>query len=406
MSNFHRAIWLLPWDLVDEGADYVLKNIQEAGIKTINLAIQYHCGRFSLPHNPKHKFYYAEEGAAYFTPHQKYYHTTCFQPPKSKQVKKDALQLAVDANENYGFSIIAWFIGLHNAVLCSQNPNSSIVNIFGERDPNQLCPNDTDAREFLKSLVKDVASNYPIDGIETESFCLPWSYIHEEHHENLHAKLDPLAHTLLNTCYCDKCIIASKNYGFDLAQSKKTAKKILTEWFHFPPYRLSKIGLNRQVGNLLSIALSHPEIKDLLIYRGKLTATIHSEIREILKNVSVKLRLYSISIWPYSLSWYEGIDIKRLSQYVDAVEILSYVKSPHEVFHDTYWSKKMLNDKCLLHTGIRAIPPAADDPAILKAQIRSAKEAEADGICFFHYGQMPLTQLSIIKDGLQEIGVL
>ncbi|MEM2294309.1 MAG: hypothetical protein QXX41_13640, partial [Nitrososphaerota archaeon] len=61
MKNY-LAMYLHPWDLIDEGPEAVLSTMHEMGLTHINLATSYHCGRYILPHNPNKLIYFAEEG--------------------------------------------------------------------------------------------------------------------------------------------------------------------------------------------------------------------------------------------------------------------------------------------------------------------------------------------------------
>ena len=48
------SICTYPWDLVDEGVDNALDNIQHiAGLNDVVLALSYHISTYFLPHNPK-----------------------------------------------------------------------------------------------------------------------------------------------------------------------------------------------------------------------------------------------------------------------------------------------------------------------------------------------------------------
>ncbi|MCO5216026.1 MAG: hypothetical protein M9950_07710, partial [Thermomicrobiales bacterium] len=63
-----HGIFTYPWELADHGYDKSLHEIASAGFTNVNLAMQYHNGKFLLPRNPKRRVYYAEDGAISFRP--------------------------------------------------------------------------------------------------------------------------------------------------------------------------------------------------------------------------------------------------------------------------------------------------------------------------------------------------
>jgi hypothetical protein len=72
----YSSIWMFAWDLRNEGADRVLGFASGLGLKAINIATSYHAGMFILPHNPKGKVYFPEDGVVYFHPETNLYKDT------------------------------------------------------------------------------------------------------------------------------------------------------------------------------------------------------------------------------------------------------------------------------------------------------------------------------------------
>ena len=74
------AICLFAWDLCDEGVEQVLGRVADLGVTSLYLASNYHAGWFVLPHNPKRKCHFVEDGAAYYHPARSLYESTPLKP--------------------------------------------------------------------------------------------------------------------------------------------------------------------------------------------------------------------------------------------------------------------------------------------------------------------------------------
>lgn len=60
---------MYPWDIQDETAPAFCATAREQiGVDTLSLAVSYHAGKLLLPHNPRRKVSYPEDGALYFRP--------------------------------------------------------------------------------------------------------------------------------------------------------------------------------------------------------------------------------------------------------------------------------------------------------------------------------------------------
>src|SRR4028118_662086 len=77
-------------DLVDEGIETVLTNVQErAGAHEVTLAVAYHRARDICPDNPVRKVRYLEGGTVFFAPEPSRYEGLRLKPPPSGLVGPD-----------------------------------------------------------------------------------------------------------------------------------------------------------------------------------------------------------------------------------------------------------------------------------------------------------------------------
>ncbi len=235
MAGQYAAMYLHPWDLVDEGVEHILETLSGIGINVVNIATSYHSGRYLLPHNPKRTIYFAEEGVVYFTPHTHFYTKTRFRPQRSRIFKDvDVLQLLAQHTESYRIKVSGWTIALHNSVFGQRYPEATITNLMGDRDFNNLCPNNPDARNYLMGLVSDLTSNYDLSSITLESASFPWGVYHGDHHEMFGVLLEPIVNELLSSCFCKYCEAKAKEWNIALLKLREMAKKIVSTSLNSP----------------------------------------------------------------------------------------------------------------------------------------------------------------------------
>src|SRR5579884_1750856 len=65
----YASVYAYPWDVHDETPEAFCTAVRERlGADTVSLAVSYHAAKLILPHNPRRKVYYPEDGALYFRP--------------------------------------------------------------------------------------------------------------------------------------------------------------------------------------------------------------------------------------------------------------------------------------------------------------------------------------------------
>ena len=83
------SIFAFPTDLLGEGVEPVLDNVQErAGLGGVTLATVYHAARDVFPHNPRWRVRYFENGVCYFPPDRSRYRGLALQPRVSRLVEE------------------------------------------------------------------------------------------------------------------------------------------------------------------------------------------------------------------------------------------------------------------------------------------------------------------------------
>ena len=65
----YASVYAYPWDVQDETPAAFCQAIREnLGADTVSIAASYHAAKLILPHNPRRKVYYPDDGALYFQP--------------------------------------------------------------------------------------------------------------------------------------------------------------------------------------------------------------------------------------------------------------------------------------------------------------------------------------------------
>jgi hypothetical protein len=231
----NAAVFCYAWDFADEGVDKLLSWCQDTGITHLFLAATYHTGWFLHSHNPKHKAYMAESGAAYFHPQNELYGR--LKPPVARMCQEhDYFREITEKASAYGVTIMAWTIGTHNTRLGSQNPDCCVTNCFGDVYPHALCPLHPDVWQYLLALCKDIGSNFSVASLTLESFDYGgWKHDHQ-HERDFHA-LNAVEKGLMNLCFNPATMAAVAETGVDAEAVRVGVRDLLQAAFDTIPER-------------------------------------------------------------------------------------------------------------------------------------------------------------------------
>src|SRR2546427_1094394 len=312
MVHPYAAMYLHPWDLVDEGPESVLERMAHSGINAVNIAASYHSGRYLLPHNPKRRIYYAEEGVVYFAPDLKQYRDSRFKPQRSGTFSGvDVLRLISEHSKRYGMRTNAWTVLLHNSLLGSRHPEATITNLQGDREVNSLCPNNPDAQEYVRALVGDLASNHELDSISLESASFPWGAYHGDHHEMIGVPLEPILNELLASCFCVHCSGQAKNWGINLLKVREVARRIVRETINDPVS--ANVSEEERLRNYHAVTSGVPEIADLIRFKMRTSEEMLRLARESIRRADrgCELHLIGQGVFPKAVA-----GASRMSEWV------------------------------------------------------------------------------------------
>jgi len=209
------AMFTYPWDLHDEGIELALDTIGGvAGINEVILAVSYHVATYLLPHNPRRRFYFGEDGAIFWQPEAALYPTE-LQPRMSELVTgPDYLPAIVRSLKARGLRFNAWIVFCYNHHLARRHPHLTQTSALGDHHLAQLCPAQPAVRQYAAAMAEDVVRNHGADGIYLESLnYLAFGY--GQWNPKVFIPLSPLTRFLLGVCFCPACKTAAVAAGVD-----------------------------------------------------------------------------------------------------------------------------------------------------------------------------------------------
>jgi len=165
-------------------------------------------------------------------------------------------------------------------------PKLTQRNVYGDSLPHALCPANRDVREYLKAMVRDLAANYPLWGVQLEAF--GWmGFSHGHHHERDLVGLSPLEQELMGLCVCAACSSEAELAGVEMHLVKQAIKQTLDDSFREAPNRPK----NHPV-DMAELGATHPELEKFRAWRTFFFQSFVAEIKKSsLKGTSCRLLL-------------------------------------------------------------------------------------------------------------------
>ncbi|MGC8515036.1 MAG: hypothetical protein ACP5OC_02740 [Thermoplasmata archaeon] len=374
------GMYVHPWDIADEGTRNVLSLLAKSGIEFINLAVSYHSGRFFLPHNPAKKVYYADEGVIYFDPGKDDFKSSKLKPFKSSShAGRDILKESVDIAKDYGITVNAWTVCLHNGRFAVEYPDLAVENMYGEKDRNFLCPVKSDSTKYIKSMIMSLATGYDIGEIELESAFFPSAFIHGAHHEVMGIRITPVMSYLLSTCFCPDCIASARSKGIDLNLSRKHA----ISYIHDQVLSMRDISNPDEVAFPdLNQATIQAGFEDIISFKNAVSRDLLLEYSEAAIVAGTNISIVSTS---RGLAG-SGIDLKIPPGTIKALDLIAYYQNISEIKSDVSLIRTKVPSNIPVRTGINLTYPYAYNSARLHESVEAALSAGSNSIIFYNYG--------------------
>ena len=382
-----KGLFAHAWDVIDPGADRLTDWMCEVGLDVLCLAGSYHSGWFVHPHSKLHRLFMTEGSAVYFHPQESLYAGTCLRPRVARLSERtDCLAIAAEAAKQKNLRLVSWTVGVHNTYLGQLYPECTQQNVYGDSLPHSLSIGHDATREYLKALSRDLATNYPMYGIQLEGF--GWMGIrHSHHHERDLTELTPLEQQLMALCFNPHTVARAEKVGIDVGLVRVIVKRILDAAFAEAPDR--PLGHPQTMSELEA---THPELQR---YNGFLQGLANSLVVEI-KQDSLKgttCKLYSQQKFVPELGGtFDGYAVwaygKRSS------EIEQIVTEGHSLF-PADWPGEY---HCYLRLGM-GVPGTERE---LIEMVQTVKRCGSTGPIFYNYSEAPPRMLQWIAAAIKD----
>jgi hypothetical protein len=381
-----RGLFLHVWDLRDEGVDRVLGWMRDSGLTQMLIAGSYHSGWFVHPRKQTRRLYMTQGGVLYFPPDPKIFRSTPIKPDVADFVREtNWLRLAGEKLNRYGLRMASWTIGVHSTKLGQRYPQYTQHTAYGDSLPHALSIGHDAVRSYLKALCRDLASNYPMDGVQLESF--GWMGVaHGHHHERDLTGLRPFEQALLSICFNPETMKKAATTGIDADKAREAVRHVLDGAFREAPDRPAN-----HPASVAEVEDRSPELKAYNQFRRQLANDLIVEIKqEALKGTACRLLMQS---------GYQA----EIAHVADGFACSAYGQPPDNVLDVVRRATAPLpagwkgEFPCFIRLGM-GIP---GNPEQLRAIVSAVKHGGSTGPVFYNFSESPPKMLSWVKDALQ-----
>lgn len=381
------AMWIYPWDLIDEGVQAVADRMLDIGVTELNLATNYHHVQAFTPHNPERRTFFAR-ASSYFQPSDRY--EKLAPVPNETMGDADWTGLIAERLAETGVSLNAWTVGVHNSRLGFAHPDQTIETAFGDHLVFGLCPSKPAVQAYLTNLVADLSERGVFERIELETFDYFYGTGFGWHHQKFHARLGTLGEFLFGLCFCEDCRANAADAGVDVQRAQSIVRKTIDGIV------ADEIPHDASVGAWLR---SHPAVADYADVRCETLTSLYSDLNEAATTADLG---YYAGLVGVGQSWMQGCDLHALAEHVDYYTVPTYESSPKSVV-DRFTEADALCPDIPLHGGLLPGHPAVEDGETLAAMVSGLVDAGASRLSFYNYGLLPVRSFDWIETAIRTV---
>ncbi len=404
----YTSVFAYPWDVLDETPEVFCVNARERlGVDTVSLAVSYHAGKLILPHNPRRKVYYPDDGAVYFRPDPAAFAGSSIQPYVGALAREeDSLAALCSAAEGAGLGVIAWTVCLHNTRLGMAYPEYTPRNAFDDPVITYLCPAQPAVRAYCCALAQDLARRYPLRAIQLEAaHYMP--FVHGFHHEMQQIRVTPAVRVLLGLCFCPACLARARAEGVDGAAVRTYVVAEIER-------RFAAGGGDDDVSGYLRDRWRDcldGEVGRYVAVRVAAVAQLLREVREAVRAVgalAVHVQEASASagfpdisgVVVADLAWQFGMEVPPPRDAADGVSVLGYFAGVERFARELDAYRARIPTEMPLEIALRPCAPDCTSVEELLAKVERCIALGAAGVSFYNYGMMPEPNMGWVRDAL------
>jgi hypothetical protein len=379
-SKFFTTIFTYPWDLPDDGLEQALDVIQnEAGLGGVSLAAAYHVGTFFLPHNPRRKIFFGEDGVVLFVPDAKRWSGCKLRPRVGQAVENaDWMHRLAEGIKKRRLHFTFWTVYFYNHFLARTYPRCAQRDALGNPHLAHLCPANPDVRAYALALTDDLAANYQPDAFYLESLSfLPFGYGYPG--TKFLTPITPRMQFLLGLCFCEHCLKAC-DMGADAERFRSDLAKFLERELPTMPTAADS---HAPDADWFNTAFDN-RLQHYLAGRAKSATSLYEEVAQRIKSygkIQVESDFVTSADVPES-----GLIPERIHAVTERLG-LGVPTEPAQV----KTRRASLKEKRLLLANIQ--PENVTSEAGAVHTVGAAARAGVDGFTFYNYGLIRREQL-------------
>jgi hypothetical protein len=388
-SKYFTTIFTYPWDLSDDGLDKALDVIQgEAHLGGVSLAVAYHIGTFFLPHNPRRKIFFGEDGVVLFQPEARRWAGARLQPRVGKAVENaEWLHRLTEGVKKRGLHLTFWTVYFYNHYLARTYPQAAQLDALGNPHLAHLCPANPDVRSYTLALTDDLAANHQPDAFYLESLCfLPFGYGYLG--TKFLTPMTPRCRFVLGLCFCEACLKAA-----DMGGDARRFKADVAAWLEQELPRMpSAAEQSEPVEDWINTAFDN-RLQHYLAARAQSASSLYEEVVKLIKG-SGDVRVESDFAAASDLAE-SGLLPERINAVTDRLGIgvptqAAQVKPRRQGLGQ---GKQLLANIQPEHVG---------SEVSARQVVREAARAGVDGFTFYNYGLIRREQLRWIGSAIRK----
>jgi hypothetical protein len=213
-----RRVYAYPWELMGGGDPAAaVEELAKAGVDTLSACPVYHRVHCVMPRNRARTTFIADASYAYFSPEPARYRNFDLSPAVHPDAAERRYGAIVDAARRRGLGISAWVIALHYSPHFARYRGLWTRNLWGEPNPESICPSNPDVPGYLGALSADLLEQFGVEEIELET--PHWDvFFNSVHgiHERIGVTFDPVDVLALSLCFCAACTAGAQQAGVDV----------------------------------------------------------------------------------------------------------------------------------------------------------------------------------------------
>lgn len=386
------ALWTYPWTMKAEGLEKACEGILNLGIDEITVPSHYHSVRSLQPRFPNALFQQFH-GGCHFSPDPARF-DGCPIAPQTVIMEgfDDPLAEVTEVAHDYGLSVNAWTVCLHNSRLGAANPDYRLESAFGDSHDHSLCPSHPAVRDYFARVVEAAVAR-SVDEIHLESIGTP-SAFHGHGltfgHDKRQVLTEPAETVLLSQCFCDGCRRAAESHPIEFDRAKERVQSLLEAALTDPTMKTP---------SLVALVGEDSELRALFDFRGSVVESLIEEIADAAGTTPLN---YYVAESPSGADpngvWPAGVRPARLDGFLDRATAMCYVSDP-AVARDRV---RALQDmvECPVDAGLSLDPSRVETATELSALVDTLADTVDGRLSFYHHGLLTDTQLQWIESAI------